>query len=73
MVAAGLLPLGGAGEGQLGAGDGVGVEGGVEVEVDALLVGRVQGSAQGALGLLGAAAGDLEVDALGIVLGAVGV
>lgn len=74
MLAAGLLlALGGGGEGQLGARDGVGVEGGVEVEVDALVVRGVQGGSQGALGLLGAAAGDLEIDALGVVLGAVGV
>lgn len=60
-----------AAEGQRGAGDGVRGEVGVQVEQDALLVGGVERGAEGAVGQLGAGARDLQVDAHGVVLGAV--
>lgn len=60
-----------AGEGEGGARDGVGGEGLVEVEEDTGVGLGVQRGAEGAVGQLGAGAGDLEVDAHGVVLGAV--
>jgi hypothetical protein len=59
--------------GQGRAGDGVAVEGGVQVEEDAGVSGGVQRGAADTGGSGRAAASDLEVDALGIGLGAVGV
>lgn len=59
------------GGGDGGAGHGVGVEGGVQVEEDTGVGLGVQGGAQGAGGQLGAGAGDLEVHAHGVVLGTV--
>lgn len=53
--------------------DGVGGHGAVDVEEDAGVVGGVELGALDAGGLVGAGAGDLDVEALGVVLGAVGV
>lgn len=75
--------LGGAGNGRgalrnsggtrnhLGARDGVGAELSVDVEEDTLIVGLVQLGTQGTLGLLSTGTSDLEVEALGVVLGTV--
>lgn len=56
---------------ELGTRDDVGrVVAAVDVEQDALVLGRVQLGADGALGVVGAAARDLDVHALRVVLGA---
>lgn len=59
------------GEGQGGAGDGVRGEVLVDVEENAGVALGVEGGAEGAVGQLGAGASDLEVEAHGVVLGAV--
>lgn len=58
-------------EGQGGTGDGVGGEVGVKVEDDAVLGLGVERGTGGTVGQLGAGAGDLQVEALGVVLGTV--
>lgn len=61
----------GATDGQLGTGDGVAGGVVVEVEDDTLLGGSVQRSTGNTGGLLGTGTSDLEVEALGVVLGTV--
>lgn len=53
------------------SGDGVAVEGSVDVEENAIIVGSIQLSAQGALGRLGATTSDAKAEALGVVLSTV--
>lgn len=75
----GLLRVGARGRGagrraravQSRAGDLVAGDLGIGVEEDTGIVRLVQGRAEGALGLVGARAGDLDIEALGVVLGAV--
>jgi hypothetical protein len=61
----------GATDGQLGTGDGVAGRVVVEVEDDTLLGGSVQRSTGNTGGLLSTGTSDLEVEALGVVLGTV--
>lgn len=58
-------------EAQSGTGDGVGREVGVDVEDNALVTLGVERSTGGTVGELSAGAGNLEVEALGVVLGTV--
>lgn len=68
---AGLLDVDGALD-ESRAGDGVAAHGPVDVEEDAFVVRGVERGALNTGGILSAGAGDLEVEALGVVLGAVG-
>lgn len=74
MVATELIEAGSGGVGstvQSRAGHLVAGEGGVGVEEDAGVVGSVQLSSEDTLGVISSRAGDLNVEALGVVLGTV--